>query len=739
MDPLEASGHDARALFSEPRVLEAGYGSTLELAFRSVVDTLGFAPGSPELVLERVFRHCRDGLYQYLFIRTNEKRALEILTRLETEMLSDETLLAPPGPRAKLFARARVELKGAVEPRFAPDDSVWWRRSGSRRAYLNGLAKLRSSLDAREFEIAELVHTRRLRHEEIAYLLGEPVEAVESTLLEVESRAIALLGEYPGSYSGTLGGALLEAFALRGSIRPPNRKAPILKDGDVVAGRYRIERHLGAGASADVYRAADLEVPDHIVALKLFRRPAADEAAREAALREMRLIASVSHPSVVQFKDHGWHEGRAFFVMPFYRGETLRERLRRGPLSRMEAKRIFVPLAEALATMHRSGVRHQDIKPENIFLARFHEDEDGEILPVLLDLGVAAKDAENVLAGTPNYFAPEIAARFAREPDPPHITNKADVFSLALALRNALSPSAEEGVPGGAVDAFIKYRARFAPEPPEGEDLAYLAPYFERWLNLAPDARPDAEELARELAILSAPEERRARTVAMLRWLVPTVVMLVGLFGAAAFALSKEADLQRLEAERAREIAALERSRAEEARQRASRVREDLDQALEASRALEADIARLEEAYQSSRLTRQELAAKLARAEGELTLLAQQHEETTRRLNYELRRTREARDGLKAELEEAQASLSEEKASLEAERHRSSELVNELASTRGDLEEAKGRISALEQTITAVRTSLENEIREAAARERDLRDEIARRDAEIRALSAPQR
>lgn len=94
--------------------------------------------------------------------------------------------------------------------------------------------------------------------------------------------------------------------------------------------------------------------------------------------------------------------------------------------------------------MHRSGVRHQDIKPENIFLARFHEDEDGEILPVLLDLGVAAKDAENVLAGTPNYFAPEIAARFAREPDPPHITNKADVFSLALALRNALSPSAEE-------------------------------------------------------------------------------------------------------------------------------------------------------------------------------------------------------------------------------------------------------------------------------------------------------
>lgn len=112
MDPLEASGHDARALFSEPRVLEAGYGSTLELAFRSVVDTLGFAPGSPELVLERVFRHCRDGLYQYLFIRTNEKRALEILTRLETEMLSDETLLAPPG-RGRSFLRVHASSSRA--------------------------------------------------------------------------------------------------------------------------------------------------------------------------------------------------------------------------------------------------------------------------------------------------------------------------------------------------------------------------------------------------------------------------------------------------------------------------------------------------------------------------------------------------------------------------------------------------------------------------------------------------
>ena len=121
---------------------------------------------------------------------------------------------------------------------------------------------------------------------------------------------------------------------------------------------------------------------------------------------------------------------------------------------RREAREIFEPLAEALATMHRAGVRHQDVKPENVFLANLDPDDAtasagvarSAILPVLLDLGVAAKDAELVLAGTPAYFAPEVAARFAGVPDPPPVGPKADVFSLALTLRHALDPSPREDV-----------------------------------------------------------------------------------------------------------------------------------------------------------------------------------------------------------------------------------------------------------------------------------------------------
>ena len=114
-------------------------------------------------------------------------------------------------------------------------------------------------------------------------------------------------------------------------------------------------------------------------------------------------------------------------------------------------------------------------------------------------------------AGTPSYFAPEAAASFAGVPDPPAITGKADVFSLALSLRQALEPSLTEGISGGDVDAFIRYRARFAPAPPEGADLSYLAPCFARWLHLRPDMRPDAEQLGRELSVLTRPEEKRAR------------------------------------------------------------------------------------------------------------------------------------------------------------------------------------------------------------------------------------
>src|SRR5688572_22887850 len=246
---------------------------------------------------------------------------------------------------------------------------------------------------------------------------------------------------------------------------------PLLEIGAVVGERYEVECLLGAGTFAQVYRARDLLVPDHSVSLKISRDPATDDQAVSAAKRELQLIASVFHPSVVQLKDHGWHDNRLWFVMPLYRGETLATRLSRGDLSRRESREIFEALAEALATLHAAGVRHQDIKPDNIFLAQL-DPESERRLPVLIDLGLAVKDAELVLAGTPTYLAPEVAARFAGVPDPAPIGPKADVFALALTLRQTLDASPADSVT--SVDEFVSRRARVAPRAPSRRDLKDL-------------------------------------------------------------------------------------------------------------------------------------------------------------------------------------------------------------------------------------------------------------------------
>jgi serine/threonine protein kinase len=386
---------------------------------------------------------------------------------------------------------------------------------------------------------------------------------------------------------------------------------PLLEIGAIVGERYEVECLLGAGTFAQVYRAKDSLVPDHLVSLKISRDPATDDQAVSAAKRELQLIASVFHPSVVQLKDHGWHDNRLWFVMPLYRGETLATRLSRGDLSRRESREIFEALAEALATLHAAGVRHQDIKPDNIFLAQL-DPESERRLPVLIDLGLAVKDAELVLAGTPTYLAPEVAARFAGVPDPAPIGPKADVFALALTLRQALDGASPEAVT--SVEAFVSRRARVAPGAPTRRDLRDLKAHFERWLNISPDVRPTAEEFRRELRILTRKEERRSRRLVLARWLAPTALAVVALFATTAMVLTREAEHQRTEAHH-------ERVRASQAQARAVSMHTNLEEEKGRRRVVENE-------FRNSRLTCGELEQRLIRAEQEIVRQQKVAEET---------------------------------------------------------------------------------------------------------------
>jgi hypothetical protein len=705
---------------------------SLDIAARSILESQALAGTVAGVIAERALDHHWEGLYQYAAIRVGPDEAAKLLDRLakEVEGSLGQVLDVAPGPQANLYSRMRALI--ASTPQRAPitdgpqrgsvpEETTWWWPPDT--AFRRGLAELRRNLTPEQAELAELRFARRLSCIEVAHVLGENPAQVEHTSAVCLGISERLLGKRPASHDHTPEGALLEAFALDPrKLRAPRRqrRQPVLEMGTRIGDRYEVEGLLGAGAFADVYRARDRDVTDHVVALKILRAPAADAESVHTALRELQLIASVFHPSVVQLKDHGWHNGHLWFVMPLYRGETLSVRLQRGALTRREARNIFEPLAEALATMHRAGVLHQDIKPDNVFLANL--DPDGgtgnprRILPVLLDLGVAAKDAELVLAGTPAYFAPEVAARFAGAPDPAPVGPKADVFSLALTLRHALDPDAADEFAGVAVDAFVELRATRAPRPPMRRDLRDLRSFFERSMHFSPDGRPTAEEFHRRLRALTEPEERAARRMATMRWAVPTTIALLALFGSIVYVLSREARIQRSDATEAR-------ARAEQARARAATVSADLTVQQARRRELEADVARLEREYQTNRMTREQLASRLAETEGQLEVLNERQtlqgirlqkqgdelrdlrDEHTR-VQAELAATTARRDELSARLDRVTDQLNGERARREELDGTATRLREELHTTHAELDDSRKRSSELETRVTILRRLL---------------------------------
>src|SRR3954470_12233961 len=124
--------------------------------------------------------------------------------------------------------------------------------------------------------------------------------------------------------------------------------------GDLVGGHYRLVRLLGKGMFGKVYVAERIDVPAHQVALKLVPREVYSGRNVE---RELVMLAAASHPNIVQLKDHGMTEAYVWLTMPVYEGETLGDRLRRGPLSLRSAYEIFLPIARALHALHNAGLR----------------------------------------------------------------------------------------------------------------------------------------------------------------------------------------------------------------------------------------------------------------------------------------------------------------------------------------------------------------------------------------------
>jgi eukaryotic-like serine/threonine-protein kinase len=216
-----------------------------------------------------------------------------------------------------------------------------------------------------------------------------------------------------------------------------------------LSGTYAIERELGRGGMATVYLAQDLK-HGRPVALKVLRPALAVSMGPDRFRREITTAARLQHPHILSVHDSGETAGLLWYTMPFVRGESLKDRLRRdGRLPLDEALRITREAGRALDYAHREGVIHRDVKPENILLTL-----DGDTL--VADFGIARALGENehrltqagFALGTPAYMAPEQATGERG------VDARTDQYSLAIVCYEMLVGQPPfEGPSGPAVIA----------------------------------------------------------------------------------------------------------------------------------------------------------------------------------------------------------------------------------------------------------------------------------------------
>jgi Tol biopolymer transport system component len=133
-------------------------------------------------------------------------------------------------------------------------------------------------------------------------------------------------------------------------------------------GPYEIQSALGAGGMGEVYRARDTRL-DRTVAIKVLPIHLSSNAELNARFeREARAVSSLNHPNICHLYDVGTQDGTAFLVMEYLDGETLADRLRKGPMPLKQALEYGIQICEALATAHRAGILHRDLKPQNVML-----------------------------------------------------------------------------------------------------------------------------------------------------------------------------------------------------------------------------------------------------------------------------------------------------------------------------------------------------------------------------------
>ncbi len=232
-----------------------------------------------------------------------------------------------------------------------------------------------------------------------------------------------------------------------------------------IDGKYQILARLGVGGMGEVYKVVHVHL-NAIRVIKLMRAAiATDPGAHERFLREARLATRINHPNVGTLFDFSTLEdGSRYMVWEFIEGINLHELMEeRGPLSPRYAAKLSIQALQGLEAVHRAGIVHRDVSPENLMITR---DNDGDERVKIIDLGIAKqwgdegdnKTKTGMFVGKWKYCSPE---HLGMLPEGQRIDGRADIYSFGIVLYEMLT-----GMPPFQADTPHGYLMLHAAERP---------------------------------------------------------------------------------------------------------------------------------------------------------------------------------------------------------------------------------------------------------------------------------
>jgi eukaryotic-like serine/threonine-protein kinase len=264
-------------------------------------------------------------------------------------------------------------------------------------------------------------------------------------------------------------------------------------------GEYRVQRKIGEGGMGSVYSAIQPVIGKRVAIKVLATHIASNPELVRRFVDEARAVNKIGHPNIVDIFSFGWlPDRRHYFAMEFLDGQSLADRMKRGPFQAEESRRLLRQICQALEAAHRQGIVHRDLKPDNIWIV---QPQHGDSYAKLLDFGIAKLmgDADEghrtqtgIVMGTPAYMSPEQCRGV-------NVERGTDIYALGMILYEMFAGQLPFK---GSFAELITHHLITVPEAPSRHRQIprALDQLILRCLDKDPSQRPQtAEELWRAL------------------------------------------------------------------------------------------------------------------------------------------------------------------------------------------------------------------------------------------------